>query len=189
MGNTVLYMSMSLDGFIAGPNESDDNGLGDGGDMLHQWVFPPEGGVNTQIVEEFMSTGAVVAGRGTFEPAEGWHGDHHDGVPIWVLSRRPVPTWARSMPLVTYTNDIVVAFRDARLAAGDKDVLVHGAATAQRAIAAGLLDQIEVHLIPVLLGGGRRLFDAPRSSPRALERVRVLTGEGGVTHLRYRLLY
>ena len=97
MGNTVLYMSMSLDGFIAGPNEADDNGLGDGGDRLHEWVFPPEGGVNSQIVDEFMSTGAVVAGRGTFEPAEGWKGDHHSGVPIWVLSRRPAPDWARGM--------------------------------------------------------------------------------------------
>ena len=189
MGNSVLYMSMSLDGYIAGPNETDDNGLGDGGDRLHEWVFPPEGEVNTRIVEEFMSTGAVVAGRGTFEPAEGWHGDHHDGVPIWVLSRRPVPTWASSMPLVSYTNDIAEAFGAARQAAGDKDVLVHGAATAQRAIAAGLLDEIEIPLIPVRLGAGRRLFEASGSPGRELERIRVLSGEGGVTHLRYRLRY
>ena len=94
MSSTVLYMSMSLDGFIAGPNEGPDNALGDGGDRLHEWVFPgAEGGdfdaaserlrgVNRQIYDEFMSTGAVVAGRGTFEPAGGWGGDHHDGVPI-----------------------------------------------------------------------------------------------------------
>jgi len=182
-------MSMSLDGYIAGPNETDDNGLGDGGGILHEWVFPPEGAANTQIVDEFMSTGAVVAGRGTFEPAEGWRGDHHDGVPIWVLSRRSVPAWADSMPLVTYTNDIVSAFAQARRAAGDKDVLVHGAATAQRAIAAGLLDQMEIHLVPVLLGAGRRLFDGDSSPRRGLERVRVLQGESGVTHLRYRLRY
>lgn len=189
MGDTVLYMSMSLDGYIAGPNETDDNGLGDGGDRLHEWVFPPEGAVNTRIVDEFMSTGAVVAGRGTFEPAQGWDGDHHDGVPIWVLSRRPVPAWASSMPLVTYTNDIAEAFREARRAAGDQDVLVHGAATAQRAIAAGLLDQIEIHLVPVLLGGGRRLFEASSRRPTELERIRALPGEGGVVHLRYRLRY
>lgn len=188
MGNTVLYMSMSLDGFIAGPNEADDNGLGDGGDRLHEWVFPPEGGVNTQIVDEFMSTGAVVAGRGTFEPAEGWKGDHHNGVPIWVLSRRPVPGWASDMSAVHYTNDIEAAFREARDAAGERDVLVHGAGTAQRAIAEGLLDEMEIHLIPVLLGEGRRLFDELGAEQRELERLMVRVGEGGVTHLRYRLL-
>jgi dihydrofolate reductase len=102
MSSTVLYMSMSLDGFIAGPNEGPENGLGDGGERLHEWVFrgsgnhPNEavrglGGVNSQIVDEFMSTGAVVAGRGTFEPASGWGGDHHDGVPIYILSRS---SWA-----------------------------------------------------------------------------------------------
>ncbi|MGC5170473.1 dihydrofolate reductase family protein [Micromonospora sp. DT81.3] len=189
MGSTVLYMSMSLDGFIAGPNETDDHGLGDGGDRLHEWVFPPEGDVNRQIVDEFMCTGAVVAGRATFEPAEGWHGDHHDGVPIWVLSRRPIPDWARSMPAVTYTNVIETAFRDARDAAGEKDVLVHGASTAQRAIAAGVLDEMQIHLVPVLLGEGRRLFDHLGAEQRQLERLRVLVGEGGVTHLRYRIRY
>jgi dihydrofolate reductase len=189
MSSTVLYMSMSLDGYIAGPNETDENGLGDGGGRLHEWVFPPEGEVNTQIVDEFMSTGAVVAGRGTFEPAEGWHGDHHDAAPIWVLSRRPVPGWARSMPLVHYTNDIATAFSEARQAAGDRNVLVHGAATAQRAIAAGLLDEIEIHLIPVLLGDGRRLFEPSGAPQTDLERIRVLSGEGGVTHLRYRIRY
>ncbi|MFH8253236.1 dihydrofolate reductase family protein [Microbacterium sp. B2969] len=181
-------MSMSLDGFIAGPNESDDNGLGDGGERLHEWVFPPEGDVNAQVVDEFMSTGAVVAGRGTFEPAEGWHGDHHDGVPIWVLSRRPIPAWASTMPAVHYTNDISDAFTSARAAAGERNVLVHGAATAQRALAAGLLDEIQIHLVPVLFGTGRRLFDDLGSPRRELERISVLNGEGGVTHLRYRVL-
>jgi dihydrofolate reductase len=95
---TVLYMSTSLDGFIAGPNERPDNGLGDGGLRLHEWVagggdvdieaVRRSGGVNGKIVDEFMSTGAVVAGRGTFEPAGGWGGDHHDGVPIFVLARQ-----------------------------------------------------------------------------------------------------
>ena len=97
MSSTVLYMSMSLDGFVAGPNETPDNGLGDGGDRLHQWAFPgaeddfeaavgrPRG-VNRRIYDEFMSTGALVAGRQTFEPAGGWGGDHHDGVPIYILA-------------------------------------------------------------------------------------------------------
>jgi dihydrofolate reductase len=189
MGNTVLYMSMSLDGFIAGPNVADDNGLGDGGGILHEWVFPPHGEVNNQIVHEFMSTGAVVAGRGTFEPANGWSGDHHDGVPIWVVSRRPAPEWTRAMAAVHYTDDVELAFREARSAAGGKDVLVHGASTAQRAIAAGVLDEMEIHLIPVLLGEGRRLFENLGAEQRQLERLRVLPGEGGVTHLRYRIRY
>lgn len=99
MASTVLYMSMTLDGFIAGPNVAPGNGLGDGGERLHEWVFPgAEGadfeaavarlaGVNREVYDEFMSTGAVIAGRGTFEPAGGWGGDHHDGVPIYILSR------------------------------------------------------------------------------------------------------
>jgi dihydrofolate reductase len=190
---------MSLDGFIAGPNESVDNGLGDGGERLHEWIFPgAEGGdfeaavarlrgVNRQIYDEFMSAGAVVAGRGTFEPAGGWGGDHHDGVPIYILSRHPAPAWAAEWPAVRYVSDLDVAVRDAREAAGDKNVLVHGASIAQRALTAGLLDELEIHLVPVLMGDGRRLFEQPGIEQRELERIRVLEGEGGVTHLRYRV--
>jgi dihydrofolate reductase len=198
MSSTVLYMSMSLDGFVAGPNEGPDNGLGDGGERLHEWALPGGGddfqaafgrlrGTNRQVVDEFMSTGAVVAGRGTFEPAGGWGGDHHDGVPIYVLSRHPAPAWAAGWPGVHYVNDLAAAVRDAKHAAGDKDVLVHGAGLAQRALTSGLLDQIEIHLVPVLLGEGRRLFEHLGVEQRGLERVRVLEGEGGVTHLRFRV--
>ena len=132
MSATVLYMSMSLDGFIAGPNEGSDNPLGDGGHRLHEWVL----------------TGAeadhsLVAGRGTFEPAGGWGGDHHDGVPMWVLSRREPGIDVSQWPLVTYVNDVRTAMTEAKRAAGDKDVLVHGAATAQLALAAGVLDELE----------------------------------------------
>lgn len=200
MSATVLYMSMTLDGFIAGPNERPDNGLGDGGDRLHEWVFPgAEGGdfeaavqrlrgVNRQIYDEFMSTGAVLAGRGTFEPAGGWGGDHHDGVPIFILSRHPAPGWAAGWKNVHYVNDLAQAVRDAKDAAGDRNVLVHGAGTAQRAITAGLLDELELHLVPALFGGGRRLFEHLGIQQRELERVRVLEGEAGVTHLRYRII-
>jgi dihydrofolate reductase len=199
MSSTVLYMSMSLDGLIAGPNESMDNGLGDGGDRLHEWVFPgAEGGdfdaavarlrgVNRQMYDEFMSTGAVVAGRGTFEPAGGWGGDHHDGVPIYILSRNPAPQWAAEWPAVHYVNDLEAAMRDAKDAAGDKNVLVHGAGITQRALKAGLLDELEIHLIPILMGEGRRLFEHLGVKQRELERVRVLEGEAGVIHLRYRV--
>ena len=198
MSSTVLFMSMSLDGFIAGPNEGPDNALGDGGDRLHDWVFPgAEGGdfdaavarlrgVNRQIYDEFMSTGAVVAGRGTFEPAQGWGGDHHDGVPIYILSRNPAPDWAAGWPAVHYVSDLETAMRDAKDAAGDKNVLVHGSSIAQRAINAGSLDEIEIHLVPILFGEGRRLFERLGVELRELERIRVLEGEAGVTHLRYR---
>ena len=130
MGATVLYMSMSLDGFIAGPNAGPDNGLGDGGERLHDWVLtgagggasgPPEvvsSGVNGQIVEEFMATGAVVAGRGTFEPAGGWGGDHHDGVPIFILSREEPGIDISAWPLVSYLDDVETAMGRAKEAAG-----------------------------------------------------------------------
>ena len=114
MSSTVLYMSMSLDGLITGPNASLDNPLGDGGQRLHEWLFPVTteqhhkaaahqlggGTVNRQIYDEIMSTGAVIAGRGTFEGAGGWGGDHHDGVPIYILSRNPAPDWAANWPAV-----------------------------------------------------------------------------------------
>ena len=200
MSSTVLYMSMSLDGFIAGPNDSSDNALGDGGERLHEWVFPgAEGGdfeaaterlrgVNRQIYDEFMSTGAVVAGRGTFEPAQGWGGDHHDGVPIYIVSRSEAPDWAAGWPNVHYVNDLATAMRDAKRAAGDKNVLVHGSTIAQRALTARLLDEIQIHLVPILFGDGRRLFEHLGVELRELERIRVLEGEGGVTHLRYRVV-
>jgi dihydrofolate reductase len=167
-------MSMSLDGFIAGRNEGRGNGFGDGGHRLHEWS--PTGaeddrkaisgrlaGVNGQVVDEFMATGAVVAGRGTFEPAGGWGGDHHDGVPIFVLSRREPDSEMGQWPLVTYVNDVRTAMSEAKRAAGDKNVLVHGAATAQLALAAGVLDELEIHLIPVLLA--KRAVSSPTSVP------------------------
>ena len=197
MSATVLYMSMSLDGFIAGPNEGPDNGLGDGGERLHDWALADEprgasgipgrpSGVNGQVYDEMMSTGAVVAGRGTFEPADGWGGDHHDGVPIFILTSHD-PDDMRQWPLVTYVNDVSRAMSQAKKAAGDKNVLVHGARTAQLALAVGVLDELEIHLVPVLLGQGRRLFDDLGPEHIELERTRVLEGAGGVTHLHYRV--
>jgi dihydrofolate reductase len=194
---TVLYMSMSLDGFIAGPNEGPGNGLGDGGHRLHEWVLPSAGaghkeisglaGVNGQVADEFMATGAVVAGRGTFEPAGGWGGDHHDGVPIWVLSRHDPGIDVSHWPLVTYVDDVTTAMTEAKRAAGDRNVLVHGAATAQLGLAAGVLDELELHVIPVLFGQGRRLFEGLAAEQIELERTRILEGEAGVTHMHYRV--
>jgi dihydrofolate reductase len=197
MASTVLDMSMSLDGFIAGPNERPDNGLGDGGHRLHQWSPDPDpdsketsgylSGVNRQVHDEAMATGAVVAGRGTVEPAGFWGGDHHDGVPIWVFSRHEPGIDVSDWPLVTYVNDVTTAMTQAKAAAGDKNVLVHGAATAQLALAAGVLDELELHVIPVLFGQGRRLFEDLAAEQIELERTRILEGEGDVTHLHYRV--
>jgi dihydrofolate reductase len=195
MSSTVLYMSMSLDGFVAGPNERPDNGLGDGGDRLHEWFSagaptehsgvpgrPP--GVNGEVMDEAMATGAVVAGRGTVEPADYWGGDHHDGVPIFILSRHKSDADAAQWPLVTYVSDVATAMADAKQAAGEKDVLVHGVGTAQLALAAGVLDELQIHLIPVLLGEGRRLFEYLGADHIELKPIRVVEGPG-VTHLRY----
>jgi dihydrofolate reductase len=191
-------MSVSLDGFIAGPNAGPGNGLGDGGQRLHDWAltFADSGemevvrtGVNGQVVAEFMSTGAVVAGRGTFEPAGGWGGDHHDGVPIFILYRREPGIDISHWPLVTPVDDVATAMASAKEAAGDENVLVHGAGVARLALAAGVLDELELHIVPVLLGDGRRLFDGLAPEQIELQRTRVLEGEAGVTHLHYRVQY
>ena len=188
MSSAVLYMSMSLDGFIAGPNEGPENPLGDGGHRLHEWALDADrrSEADREVIEEMMSTGAVVAGRGTFEPAGGWNGDHHDGVPIFILSRHePGPEFAR-WPAVSYVSDLESAVGQAKQAAGDKDVLVHGASIAQWTLAAGLLDELQIHLVPVLLGEGRRLFEQLGTEQRALEPIRVVHGRDA-THLRYRV--
>src|SRR5690349_20801749 len=103
-------MSMSLDGFIAGPNERIDNGLGDGGHRLHEWLLSgAPGPTNADVIAEAMATGAIVAGRGTFEPAGGWGGDHHDGAPIFILTRQD-PAGSKDWgPLVTYLDDVARA--------------------------------------------------------------------------------
>ena len=197
MSATVLYMSMSVDGFIAGPNEGPDNGLGDGGMRLHEWMFGDgdvdlesvrrSGGANGQIVDEFMSTGATVAGRATFELAGGWGGDHHDGAPVFIYSRREPGIDISQWPLVTYVSDVETAITEAKRAAGDKNVLVHGAAVTQLALAAGLLDEMELHVVPVLFGQGRRLFDGLEPKQIELDCTRVLEGENGVTHMHFRV--
>lgn len=200
MGSSVLYMSMSVDGFITGPNVRPDNALGDEGQHLHDWAFPgAEGGdfdaaearlkgSNKQVWDEMMATGAVVAGRGTFEPAGGWNGDHHGGVEIYIVSRRAAPDWAANWPLVHYVDDLAYAMREAKAAAGGRNVMVHGGSTlVPMALKAGLLDEIMIHQVPFLLGAGTRLFDGLGFGLRNLEQVRALQGDG-VTHLHYRVL-
>jgi dihydrofolate reductase len=190
---SVLYMSMSLDGYIAGSNDEPDNPGGDGFMRLHEWFVAPDGAFVRpsdpagQLVDEWNATGAVLVGRRTAEQVDHWGGDHHGrGVPIFVPSHRPPGPSVANYPLVTYVTDgIERAMAQAKVAAGDKNVMVHGAYTAQRALEAGVLDELQIHQIPVLFGGGRRLFDLLPSRIE-LEIVRVIdTPEA--THIRYRV--
>src|SRR5579863_9429900 len=148
MSRSVLYMSMSVDGYIAGPHDTPDNPGGDGFMRLHQWYgFAAEAGPTAETAEgsgtgryfldEGSATGAVVSGRNTVEQVDHWGGDHHGGVPIFVVSHRPPGPSAARYRLVTYVADgIASAMAQAEAAAGERDVLVHGAATAQSAIEA-----------------------------------------------------
>jgi len=189
---SVLYMSMSLDGYITGPNDEPDNPGGDGFMRLHEWygfeAAPPDAkgtGWGAHFMDEINATGAVLAGRRTVEQVDHWGGNHH-GVPIFVPSHRPPGPSVANYPLVTYVTDgIESAMAQAKAAAGDRNVMVHGAYTAQRALEAGVLDELQIHQIPVLFGGGRRLFEVLPSRIE-LEIVRVIdTPEA--THIRYRV--
>ena len=191
MSASVLYMSMSLDGYIAGPNDEPGNPGGDDFMRLHQWFATPDeeffrpSGLAGELIDELNATGAVLAGRRTVEQVDHWNGDHH-GVPIFVPSHRPPGPSAANYPLVTYVTDgIESAMAQAKAAAGDRYVLVHGAYTAQRALEAGVLDELVIHQIPVLFGRGRRQFDVLPSRVE-LEIVRVIdTPEA--THIHYRV--
>lgn len=197
MGNLVLDMSMSLDGFIAGPDDGPDAGLGVGGHRLHAWLgdgssddprsYRPDG-PSGDVFDELMATGAVLVGRRTFDIAGHWNGDHHDGVPIFVPTHRAPddpPTGAATITYVTDGIESVVA--QAKAAAGDRNVMMHGADTAQRCLRAGVLDEMEIHVVPVLLGDGRRLFDSLSADHIELEITRVIDAPG-VTHLHYRVV-
>ena len=188
MSSSVLYMSMSLDGFITGPDDGPDQGLGRGGERLHDWLgdaadgYRPTG-PSEAIFDEMMATGAVVVGRRTFDYAGRWDGDHH-GVPIFVPTRGQPPEPASDW--VHYVTDgVESAMAQAKAAAGEADVMVHGADLAQSLLRAGVLDELEIHLIPVLLGAGQPLF-GDLAEHTELELTRVLEAPG-VTHLRYRV--
>jgi dihydrofolate reductase len=192
MSAAVLYMSMSLDGYIAGPNDGPNNPGGDNF-RLHDWFTTPDGhffrpdGPAAELIDEGNATGAVLVGRRLAEQIDHWGGDHHGGVPIFVLSHRPPAPPVAKYPLVTYVTDgIESAMAQAKAAAGDRDVLVHGAYTAQKALEAGVLDEIQIHQIPVLYGGGIRQFDVLPSRVQ-LEIVRVIDTPAA-THIRYRVL-
>lgn len=185
-GPVRLYMSMSLDGYIAGPDDRPGQELGRDGGRLFNWLDDRESdGPNGQVYREAMATGAVISGRRTFELAGRWQGDHHSGVPVLVLTHHvedgdTPPGHARFM------TDVEECVREARTAAGDLAILVHGAGAAQSLLRAGLLDELEIHLVQVLLGEGRPLFDHLGGHRTELELVRRLDGRD-VVHLRYQV--
>ncbi|MEV6341506.1 dihydrofolate reductase family protein [Nocardia vinacea] len=185
MSVVVLDMSMSLDGYIA---DSEDFLGGDDGERLHKWADDTDAsGPVGQFQEEWNAAGAVLSGRRTAELMDHWGGDHN-GNPIFVPSHRPPPPAARwGYPLVTYVRDgIESAMAQAKAAAGQQNVQIRGGAyTVREALTAGVLDEVQIHLIPVLLGRGRRLFDVLPSEIE-LEVVEVINTPAA-THIRYRV--
>src|SRR5215211_1259752 len=206
MSKLRCHISVSLDGFVAGPNQSEENPLGEGGERLHDWVVPlaawrqshgEQGGeVNesARIVEESRENiGAGVMGRNMFGPAGGgpWGGEdppYH--YPVFILTHHPRdPVEMEGGTTFHFVTDgIESALEQAREAAGGKDVgLWGGADVARQYLAAGLLDELELHVVPVLLGDGARLFDNLGDAEVQLEQVRAVEAPG-VTHLKYRVV-
>jgi dihydrofolate reductase len=218
MGKVLIDISVSLDGFVAGPNPSREQPLGEGGEGLHEWVFglaswrEPHGlsggetGPDDEVMKEMFATaGAVVMGRGMFgggdgpwgdpewgeTPWEGWWGeDPPFHMPVFVLThhrREPVPKQGGTT-FTFVTEGIESALDQAQAAADGKDVsLAGGASVIQQSLRAGRVDQIQLHLVPILLGAGVRLFDRLEGAQIGLERTRVVDSPA-VTHLTYRVV-
>ena len=210
MSKVRVHISASLDGYVAGPNQSMEEPLGEGGERLHDWMIElkawrepsgMEGGVeneNTAVVHEaFANVGAEIMGRGKFgppgrgewgdDPWQGWWGENPPfHKPVFVLTHHPREPLTLADTTFTFVTDgIGSALKQARDAAGDKDVFIGGgAATINQYLAAGLVDEVELHVVPILLGGGARLFDGV--GPLSLELVRTIEAPG-VAHLKYRV--
>ena len=196
MSEVFLTMAMSLDGFITGPDDNAENPAGTDGMRLMDWLdgeavldadgvraYRPKRPNSRRVFDEGMATGAVIAGRRTGEFAGYWGGDHHNGVPIFVPTHQPPAT--NPYPRVHFVTDgIASCVEQARQAAGDQNVMMHGAYTGQQAIKAGVLDLIDIQLRPVLLGQGRRLFEDLPPEHIELDLVRRME-DPGVLHLRY----
>ena len=214
MGTVHYRVSVSLDGFAAGPDQSVEHPLGVRGELLHGWMRELaawrtraglEGGIeneNTERIEsEGQKTGAIIMGRNMFgggpgpwveepEPWNGWWGDDPPfHLPVFVLTHHPRPPLhlAGGTSFTFVQGGIEAALELAREAAGERDVTISGGATsAKQYLAAGLIDQLEISLVPVLLGAGVRLFDDPSLAGTRLEQIRA-TEAPGVTHLEYRV--
>jgi dihydrofolate reductase len=196
MGRTVLYMSMSLDGFIAGPGDTKDNPFGDRGQRLHEWLatggedpgsYRPADEAARTVFDQMLSSGAVITGRRTGSFVNYWGGDHHSGVPIFVPVHQ-APAGPPPGNVVFVTDGIESCVAQAKAAAGDRDVMLHGAYTAQSCLRARVLDVMEIQLVPVLFGEGRRLFDGLGPDRIELGPVRALDSPSALL-LRYDVKY
>lgn len=194
MGKVVYDMTVSLDGYIAGPDENADQPLGANGERLHNWISAAAESTEDGVVltELFTSYGAVLAGRRTFDMSDGpdgW-GDGPLGkdVPVFVVTHEvPERNKVGGAVFTFVTEGAENALKQAQDAAGDKDVYVMGGANlASQYAQAGLLDEIQVHVVPVLLGAGRPLFDTIAVEPVELDVVRVVSTPHA-THVRYRI--
>ncbi|MDQ4126804.1 MAG: dihydrofolate reductase family protein [Actinomycetota bacterium] len=203
MGRVTVGLSMSLDGFIAGPNDGPGSPLGEGGERLFAWysggdteyrlpgtemVFnlSPQSAELLREVERTM--GAFVTGRRTFDIANGWGGRPPLGVPSFVVTHTVPQDWVyEGSPFIFVTDGVESAVEQAKAVAADKDVAVGAASITQQCIRAGLLDEVHINLVPLLLGGGVRLFDHLGTEAIELERTRVIEAPG-VTHLGFRVI-
>ncbi|MEU8423232.1 dihydrofolate reductase family protein [Micromonospora sp. NPDC048835] len=199
MGRTVLSMSVSVDGFAAGPDVSAEQPMGRDGERLHEWLFRSDGdravaadgvtpvGVDAaQVRERHATTGAVVLGRRTFDVGVDLWQDTPFPVPCFVVTHEPRDPMTMKSDVFTFVDDgLQSALRQARHAAGDRDVLIMGGPTlGGQFVRAGLVDEIHIQLVPVLLGAGTRLFDHLGTDHVDLERTAVIESPH-VTHLRF----
>lgn len=187
-----LDMTVSLDGYVAGPDDGPDEPMGVGGFRLFNWLDRRDDpGPSGEVYAEMLTTRALISGRRTYELAGHWGGDHHDGVPVFVLTH-DVPD-GPPPGSVRFVTDAGQCAALAREAVGDGVAMVHGAGAAQSLLRAGEVDELELHVVPVLLGRGRRLFEHLPASQVELDLVRqVRTPETEdparqVLHLRYRV--
>ncbi len=192
MGKVLVDITMSLDGFVTGPNDGPGNGLGDGGMVLHDWVSSGRTEAdNLLLFEEPMQTlGSCVLGRRTFDIAEGPWGDEPPFGPaqVFVLTHRPHEVLYRGpTTFIFVTEGMERALKQAQAAAGEKGVSLMGANVSQQYLKAGLVDEMEIHVANVLFGAGRPLFANIGDSQIKLERTRVIATPA-VTHLRYRVV-
>jgi len=197
MGKIVGGITMSMDGFVAGPNDRLGAGLGDGGERLHYWVFGgpwrygEEGGSATgadkrYIEETFESGGAFLVGRKMHDVVNGWGDDPGFGVPVFVVTHRPQETVVKGDTTFEFVTDgIGAALEQARAAAGDRNVIVMGGADLLRQyLDAGVVEELTLTIAPVLLGAGKRLFDGIERTDLGFERTAVIESPYA-THLRY----